>query len=127
MAEEGKEQKEVTGVLEVKASVGGEVNRKLSTKFDFKKTLAEAVEAFGENVVFALFQRAGVTSCRNYITAQIRAKVEDVDIETALVDWKPPLGVVRVKVSPQQRLISAFPSMSDEEKKAFIADLKGLM
>lgn len=119
--------KATVGVVKEKQKDGSvnevEYNRSITVSYDYLNSVAEQVEAFGEDVVKALFTRAGITALRNQCTGYIRSGKTDDEILELVKNWKPPLGAVRVKKSALQRIRESLPDMNAEDK----AELKALL
>lgn len=112
-------------------------HRKLSVMFDFGSTLDDAVEKFGEEVVFAGFVASATIDLQNYIRTKLEAPAKDADgkvipdggfaqtdaeIESDFASWKPGIKT-RERVSPLDKVKKLLGGMSAEQKAALLASL----
>lgn len=105
----------------------------ITVTYEFGDNLTEAVDIFGEDVVFNRFKAMGTID----VQAKIRAAMVDTvnkegevvtkaknqeEIQEALDTWK--LGVkAATRKSPKEKLMAMLENMTAEDKAAFLADL----
>lgn len=117
-------------VTEVSAKYTGNEEKQLQERtikanYDFGENLAEAIEKYGEEVVFSNYARQAKVSIQAYIRSQADQGKSDAEIQEALDSYK--LGVVqRSGKSKVAKASELFANMSDEDKKAFIASLQAM-
>lgn len=106
----------------------GKNETKFIGDFDFGTTTDEAVAKFGAEAVFNGFERSAVIAYQNKVRTLLNAGKTDDEIKTIMADWMP--GVVTrtpgVKKDPKAAMLERFAKMTPEERKAFIAELKGM-
>ena len=98
--------------------------KKLSATYNFGASLAEAIEKFGEDVVFSGFRRTSVITAQGIMRRLAKAGKSDAEIQAAISGWKPGVAAERV-TDPVARLKSMFSSMSAEERQKIMAELMG--
>jgi hypothetical protein len=114
-----------------------EGHRKLSVMFDFGASIDEAVEKFGEDVVFAGFVASATIDLQNYIRTKLEAVAKDADgkvipdggfaqtdveIEFDFASWKPGIKT-RERVSPMDKIKKLLGGLSAAQKEALLAGL----
>jgi hypothetical protein len=102
-------------------------NRTISVDYDFGASLQDAVNRFGEAVVFSFFEDNATIALQQRIRAWMEADLSDADINAKVAEWKPGVKSPRTggkKKDPATLLKEAFASMSAEEKQAMLRDLK---
>jgi len=112
-----------TNKVKVKGEDGKEVNIKTSFQYDFGATLAEAVQKFGESVVFSLYEAKGTIQvqdvCRNALAAGKSPE------EAAKLAATHKLGEsTAVAKDPVAVGMKALENMTSEERLAFIKQLQ---
>ena len=147
MSEEKAPKVEVTVLYDGINETGAEHAMKVQTKkdgfsvsgfYDFGKDLNDAVEKFGEEAVFTLFQRQGKVDLqaqvRRYITAhkkELEAGKDGMDIvaqmPNAFTEFKPSADSLRRAAGPKivskDSILKTAEAMSPEELEALIAQL----
>jgi len=128
--------KTATGTDEKGAKTG---YRKMTVEFNFGDSLQEAIDEFGEDVVFAGFVSSATIDLQNFIRTKLEERVKvdgadgkkvetpdaansDADIATAFADWKPGIKS-RERVSPMDKIKKALGALSEDQKAALIASL----
>ena len=99
-------------------------SKKLSATSNFGASLAEAIEKFGEDVVFSGFRRTSVITAQGIMRRLAKAGKSDAEIQAAISGWKPGVAAERIS-DPVARLKSMFSSMSAEERQKIMAELMG--
>ena len=102
---------------------GDEEGPSATVEYDFGSNLPEAVELFGEDVVFKRFKAAAVVDLQGVIRRNLKGdnpKTEE-EIQEAVSEWKP--GVQKARKSKQEKALDILGEMSQEEKDAFLAEL----
>ena len=97
-------------------------SRQLTLDYDFGNTLPETIEKFGDAI------------CHNHVTASFKVAIQgnirrllklgtsDKDILLAMDKWEP--GMKKEGKSPGEKAKDAFGRLSDDERKAFLKELK---
>lgn len=104
-------------------------DREVSVKYDFGENLADAVEKFGEDVVFSRFKSAAIIDLQSLIRRHIKQldekgnpKFTDEQIQEAASNWAPGIKTVSRK-SKAEKVQALFSQMSDEEREAILNQL----
>ncbi len=107
-------------------------NREITVDYDFGANLSEAVEKYGEAVIFSNYVRQAKVGLQSIIrsnAAQLNeakdgfAKSED-EVIAALASWSPSDGTVN-RVSKGDKLDKLLGGMSDEERAELLAKYVG--
>lgn len=119
---------------EVKAKQSGN-NHVVTVGYDFGDNLNEAVELFGEDVIFAKFKQAAIVDFQSILRRHMftvdgegdsvtltAIDSEDVALIEAVADWKPGVST-RVTKSPKEKAMAALKGMSPEEIEQMLAEL----
>jgi len=114
------------GVIDVTAKLK-DSDRAITIPFNFGANLDEAVELYGEDVVFQKYRQAAVVDLQAAIRRHLQPDAEgksktDEEIITALSEWKPGL-VTRTRKSPKEKALEALQKMSEEDRAALMAEL----
>ena len=88
--------------------------------YRFGKDLAEAVEMFGDDVVFSNFRSASKVKLQALMRSRV-AKGQDVG--ALLATWKPGVQMERIPVDPIVAAESKFDAMNADDQAAFIEKL----
>lgn len=112
------------GLTEIKATkkIDGE-DKAASIAYDFGATLPEAIEKFGEDVVFTSFKRTAVITGQAAIRRMLDGGKNEEEIAVAMNDWKPGVALDR-SVDPVASLIGKWDSYSPEEQAGILKKLK---
>lgn len=95
----------------------------VAVNYDFGDSLEDAVERFGEEVVYSRFKAAAVVDLQALIRRGIKAKKDAKQIQADADEWKP--GVKRVsRKSSEDRIKESFSKMSAEDRAALLAQLQ---
>jgi len=98
-------------------------DKKGSVEYHFGDTLEEAVKIFGEDVVFSHFRQKAVIALQGVVRPALAAGKSPKELQEVANGWK--LGVAsRTGKSKVEKARDAFNSMTEEEKAAFISELK---
>lgn len=84
---------------------------------EFPETLDEALEQYGENVVFTLFSRMMRDDLRNRLRAAY-SKNPDADLQALADEWKPGEG--RKRADNEEVVLKKFSKLSPEKQQAFL-------
>jgi len=108
--------------MEVNAQVteGGSV----SFEYEFGSSLDQAVELFGEDIVWAYTLRALVIASQGHARGLIKSGKSADEIRTSLETWKP--GAPRISRSPEERVRELMDKMSPEDRAAILSELQEL-
>lgn len=121
-------------VATVPSKVEGQPDREIKVFYDFGDNLEEAVELFGEDVVFSRFKAAAVIDLQALLrrhgsageptkeNPNGRAPKTDDEIAKIVSEWKPGL-VTRVRKSPKDKALELLQSLSAEDRDALLASL----
>ncbi len=94
----------------------------VEVEYNFGANLGEAVELFGEDVVFNNAIGSLKVALQGFLRSQIDQKKTDEEITAAASTWKP--GVRKQGKSPQQKLIEQLNAMSPEDRAALLKEYK---
>lgn len=100
----------------------GEVTGEKSVEvdYDFGDNLADATKKFGEDVVFSNFKQSAVIGLQGVLRRAIQG---GNDAQEAATKWVPGMKTVTRK-SASEKVKDAFGSMSEEERKELLKQLK---
>lgn len=99
-----------------------ESDRVVSVQYDFGDNVAEAIELFGEEVIFSRYCGAAVIDLQSLLRRGIKGEKTDEEIRAIVSEWKPGVKSV-VRKSAQEKIKDAFSSMSAEDKQAMLEAL----
>lgn len=111
-------------------------HRKMEVTFDFGSDIENAIEKFGEDVVFAAFVASASIDAQNFIRQKLEALTKDAEgkevagsyantdeaILGEFASWKPGIKT-RERVSPLDKIKKMLAGMSDAQKTALLAGL----
>lgn len=119
---------------EVKAKRAGN-DHVVTVSYNFGDNLNEAIELFGEDVIFAKFRQAAIVDFQSVLrrhmfteedegnsTVISDVSSEDVALIEAVADWKPGV-TTRVTRSPKEKAMAALRGMSPEEIDQMLAEI----
>jgi len=89
---------------------------------DLGDDLRDAVEKFGEEVIYTNYKRAVTITAQAAIRRMLEQKLDDKTIADKMAGWKPGVALDR-SVDPIAVLKAKLSGMSASEKKALLADL----
>lgn len=109
---------------EIQAKVGKEENSpSITVRYDMGDNLDEAVEKFGEEVVFKRFDQSLTIEiqaiCRRHMSGE-NPKAQD-EIQKLIDEFKPALQ--RPRKSTKQKAMELLEGLSDEERAELLASL----
>lgn len=107
------------GLIEVTAKKGDEV---ASLNYDFGEDLNEMIDKFDENVIFTNARANMKITLQAAMRRRLEAGQPVEDLATA---WKPGVQMERI-VDPIAAAKAKYATMSDEEKAAFLEELRSL-
>lgn len=123
------------GAVEVSAKRSGN-DHQVTVPYDFGDNLQEAVELFGDDVVFSKFKAAAIVDFQGVLRRGMfdeEGEGDDktlipVDSETlasreTISGWKPGV-TTRVSKSPKEKALAALKGMSPEDIAAMLAELE---
>ncbi|MFA5699414.1 MAG: hypothetical protein WC954_06750 [Sphaerochaeta sp.] len=93
-----------------------------SIMYDFGDTLSEAIERFGEKVVFDLYLAQAKIQCQ---AAMRRVMVDGGDVQQVAKAWMPGTSLEK-RVDPQAAVLQFLANATPEEKAEFLAKIKNL-
>lgn len=125
---------------EKKNEAGEVINnvRRIETEYDFGSSLADAVEKFGEEVVFSSFVASAKVDAQALIRRHLKSNVPavegvsaerpytDEEIVAALAKWKPGVKSERAAASVSDKAEALLGKMTDAQKAEFLAKLQAL-
>ena len=101
-------------------------SRKLEVEFDFGENLTDAIERFGEDVVFANYKRQASVGLQALIRSHLKQTTEvgefaktDEEIIAAIQSWTPSDGTVQ-RVDPSAKLEALLGKISEEDRVALL-------
>lgn len=93
----------------------------VAVDYDFGDNLAQAVELFGEEVVFTRYKAAAVIDLQALMRNMIRAQKTEDEIGEAVSEWKPGVRQLKGK-SKEERARELLGKLSAEERAAILAE-----
>lgn len=108
---------------------GDDASPPVTIEYDLGNNLQDAVKKFGEEVVFSHWKSSATIAVQSRMRAAMKEDVEagrkpSADkVAKALADYK--IGVKKPGVSKVEKAKKYIGEMSDEEKKALLAELQG--
>ena len=93
----------------------------VSVDYDFGDTLAQAVEKFGEEVVFTRYKAAAVIDLQAYMRNMIRSEKSEDDIRSEVAAWVPGIRQSKGK-SKEEKAREILSKLSAEERAAILAE-----
>jgi hypothetical protein len=112
---------------------GQEGARKLVVSYDFGANLAEAVEKFGEDVVFSGFVADGKVSVQAVARGKMKKNKEDgsaysdAEILEAVAAYKPGVKSDRGSADPFAKLEKVVGKLNETQKAELLAKLQALL
>lgn len=106
---------------EVKATKQG-MDREVTAIVDLGDTLQDAIEKFGEEVVFTNFVSQAKIRAQAIMRDLLTDGKSDEDISTFMASWKPGSTRERI-VDPKAAFLKKFDGMTKEEQEEFIQGL----
>jgi len=97
------------------------VGKEATLQYDFGNDLDDAVAKFGAGVVFSNFVQNAIIVLQGAMRSRLQ---KGGDVAALATIWKPGVKLQAVARDPKAAAIAAFATMSAEEKKKFLADLK---
>lgn len=97
-----------------------------TVQYDFGSNLQDAVAKFGEETVFGQFVKKSKIDLQTLMGSRLTEGKTADEINAEVAEWQPS-GEVKQKASPKQKIIKAYASMSDDEKRALLAKLQAEM
>jgi len=105
--------------VEVKAKIGkGDA---VVVKFDFGNDVEEAIEKYGEDIVYAYYRANATVSLQDVIRSGIKAKKSQKEIQALVNAWVP--GIKRRGKSKSEKMRDDFQKLSEGEKAELLASL----
>lgn len=106
-------------------------DRVFSVEYDFGDTIESAIEKFGAETVFTKFKQASIIDLqaliRRHLTPTekdgVKTEMTNDEILSEIADWVPGSKTV-VRKSPLEKAKEQLGKLSDEEKKALLAQLQ---
>lgn len=99
-------------------------DREHIAEFDFGTDLKEAVEKYGEEVIFSSYKRSQVIAFQNAVRRMLDAGKTNEEIDQTMESWKPGVAMERTS-DPIAALMSKWSKLTDEQKAEIISKLKG--
>lgn len=115
-------------IIEAKTKIDGQ-DFEASSKFNMPETTAEAVKAFGEDVVLSVLNSKVVIMVQAKMRSEIKKSVEannevDLDaVQEAVSSYKP--GIVQPREVNIDKFAKQLASLSDEQRKALLEKYAG--
>lgn len=98
-------------------------DRTVTVSYEFGETLREAVQKFGEEVVFSRYLAAAVVDLQALLRRGIKVGKTDSEITSMVAAWRPGVKMVSRK-SAGEKIKDAFAGMSDGDRKALLEELR---
>ena len=96
-----------------------------SATYDFGANLDEAVEKFTENVVFGVFIDQAVIRLQALLRRAIEDELTQKEIDEKVAAWQMTVGG-RERKSAAEKVNDLLGKMTDEQRKALLASLRGV-
>lgn len=107
----------------------------VTVHYDFGDNLAEAVQMFGDDVVYGKFKAAAVVDLQAVLRRNMfdetgegdnvtLVPVDSETVQTRIADWKPGV-TTRVFKSPKEKALAALKGMSPAEIAEMLKELEG--
>ncbi len=113
---------EVCATAKIKDEEGNLVEEKTAcVEYDFGDSIQDAIEKFGEDVVFSNFKQAATISLQSRIRSWVQAGKEGDDLQEEASNWKPGMRTVSRK-SPTEKLKDLLAGKSPEEIAALLQE-----
>ena len=111
--------------IEITASkeINGE-KKSAVISFDFGENAADAINRYGDDVVFSQFVAAAKITAQSAMRRMLEAGKTQEEIAAKMSSWRPGVALTREAVDPITAALGRFGTMTPEEQKAFIAALK---
>ena len=112
------------GLEEVKAQVksGDRANEVFSVKYDVPANTEEAIQRFGEEVVYGRFRGSLVIDLQSFMRRQIeKDNADDATVQAAVDSWAP--GVRAAGKTPQEKIGSLLAKLTAEERRELLQEL----
>lgn len=114
----------VNATAKIKDEAGNVVEERTGeVDYDFGENVADAAKNFGEDVVFSQFKQAAIISLQSVMRRAIQGGKTGKDLQEAVSAWKPGMKTITRK-SPQEKVQEAFATMSAEDRKELLKQLK---
>jgi len=105
---------------EVKAKTS-DMEEHVLAQFDFGDGLDEAIEKFGEDVVFARYKASAVIDLQSAMRGWIKQKKPNEEIAKLASEWKPGTRQSRGKTK-EEKARDALGRLSDVERAALLEE-----
>tara|TARA_R100000655_G_scaffold80569_2_gene119994 strand:- start:119 stop:460 length:342 start_codon:yes stop_codon:yes gene_type:complete len=92
-------------------------------EYNFGENVQEAIEMFGEDVVFAGFTKSAKITAQSAIRRYLTAGVDEDGIQEKMNSWKPGVALERVS-DPVSAIKNKFANLDDDAKLELIKQLK---
>jgi len=120
------------GVMTVTATISKEAGgdrakfagKSATATYDFGANLDEAVEKFTENVVFGVFIDQAVIRLQALLRRAIEDELTQKEIDEKVAAWQMTVGG-RERKSAAEKVNDLLGKMTDEQRKALLASLRG--
>lgn len=112
----------ITAKKTIKIEGEEDKNLEATVLFDFGDDLSDAVDKFGEGVVFGCYAAQAKISGQAAIRRQLENGNTQEDVSARMTHWKPGQKLERVS-DPVAALKAKLMTMNDEEKQAMLAEL----
>ena len=104
----------------------GSGDQKASAQWNPGASLDEAVEMYGEEIVFSYFKSHGTRNLQNSIRSILASGKTAEEVAKELADWKPGISR-RVSADPVGKFIKAFGNMEPEAQASMLQRLQGVL
>jgi len=97
------------------------LKKEATIPYDFGNDCDDAIAKFGKVAVFSNFVANSTVGLQAAMSSRM---VRGLEVNSLTTVWKPGVKMQRLAVDPKAAAIAAFATMSAEDKKKFLADLK---
>jgi hypothetical protein len=101
----------------------GEV-RSVTVPYEFGETLKETTDLFGDEIVHGHAVGSIKISLQALVRRDIAAGKSGEEISAHAAAWKPGMPSERKVKDPTKNILDAWPKMSEEQRTAFLRQLK---
>lgn len=109
--------------VSTETEVDGKTVGPVVVEYDFGDNVADAVGKFGDEVVASYLFAQLKIALQAYVRGLLKQGKSEAEIKTAVAQWKP--GTRKPGKSKLEKAQDILKGMTDEERKALIAQLKG--
>jgi hypothetical protein len=101
----------------------------ITAPFDFGADLDAAIAAFGPEAVMFCFRKGAIQELQSFYRAEYKSGKSVEEIIESVKTWKPTAKILRVSkqaVNPLNAVINQWPTLTDEQREAFLNQLQNM-